>query len=123
MRSLIMTEKEHRLGVSKLNLVIRHLKLEPTEQDTLYSAISEIDLMYGLDAISFDEKKYVLNLAYDASRICLDGIEDVLKKHNIEIHHDWWTHFKEDYYKFVDQNIKDNAKHQPWSCHNRPPDK
>tara|TARA_R110001592_G_scaffold266597_1_gene532313 strand:- start:147 stop:503 length:357 start_codon:yes stop_codon:yes gene_type:complete len=118
-----MTKKEHRLGVSELNLVVRHLKLVPTEQQQLQDAITEIDQIYGLDAISFNEKKHILNLAYDASRICLDGIEDVLKQYNIEISHDWWTHFKEDYYKFVDQNIKDNAKHQPWSCHNRPPDK
>jgi hypothetical protein len=118
-----MTKKEHRLGVSELNLVVRHLKLEPTEHQQLQDAITEIDQIYGLDSISFDEKSHVLNLAYDASRICLDGIEDVLKRHDIEISNGWWSHFKEDYYKFVDQNIKDNAKHQPWSCHNRPPDK
>ena len=118
-----MTKKEHRLGVSELNLVVRHLKLEPAEQQQLEAAITEIDQIYGLDAISFDEQSYVLNLAYDASRICLDGIEDVLKKHGIEISHGWWTRFKEDYYKFVDQNIKNNLGHKPWSCHNSPPDK
>lgn len=31
----------------------------------------------------------------------------------------WWTDFKKGYYKFVDENVKDNVGHQPWSCHSR----
>ena len=116
-----MGKKEHRLGVSEINLVVRHLKLEPADQNNLQAVVAEVDQLYGLDAISFDEKSHVLNLAYDASRICLDGIEDVLKKHGVEVSHDWWTHFKEGYYKFVDQNVKNNASHEPWSCHQIPP--
>jgi hypothetical protein len=116
-----MTNAEHRLGVSEVNLVVRHLRVEPVDQTNLEAAIAEVDQLYGLDGISFDEKRHVLNLAYDASRICLDGIEDVLKKHGVEVSHDWWTHFKEGYYKFVDQNVKNNASHEPWSCHQIPP--
>ena len=117
-----MTNAEHRLGVSEVNLVVRHLRVEPVDQTNLEAAIAEIDQLYRLDAISFDEKRHVLNLAYDASRICLDGIEDVLKKHNVEVSHDWLTHFKEGYYKFIDENVKDNASHEPWSCHQTPQD-
>ncbi|WP_396586525.1 cation transporter [Bermanella sp. R86510] len=114
-------ENEHRFGVSEVNLVVRHLKIEPADGTSLLDAIAEIDEFYGLDDISFDDKSHVLNIAYDASRLCLDGIEDILKKHGVEISHDWWTRFKEGYYKFVDQNIKDNSEHKPWSCHNTPP--
>ena len=117
-----MSKKEHRLGVSEINLVVRHLKLEPADQNNLQAVVAEVDQLYGLDAISFDEKSHVLNLAYDASRICLDGIEDVLKKHGVEVSHDWWTHFKEGYYKCIDGNVKDNANHEPWSCHQTPQD-
>jgi len=115
-----MSKKEHRLGVSEINLVVRHLKLEPADQNNLQAVVAEVDQLYGLDAISIDEKSHVLNLAYDASRICLDGIEDVLKKHGVEVSHDWWTHFKEGYYKCIDGNDKDNANHEPWSCHQIP---
>jgi hypothetical protein len=112
---------EHRLGVSEVNLVMRHLKLEAKGVANINEAIAEIDKLYGLDAVSFDDHSQVLNLAYDASRLCLDGIEEVLAKYGIEVSHDWWTHFKEGYYKFVDENVKDNAKHAPWSCHQSPP--
>jgi len=31
-----MSNKEHRLGVTEVNLVTRHLKLEPVDQETIY---------------------------------------------------------------------------------------
>tara|TARA_B100000745_G_scaffold300562_1_gene255302 strand:- start:5477 stop:5848 length:372 start_codon:yes stop_codon:yes gene_type:complete len=120
-----MSNPEHRLGVSDVNLVVRHLKLEPADDDRIQKAVAEIDEIYGLDAVSFDERSHVLNVAYDATRICIDCIEEVLTKYEIEISHDWWTRFKEGYYRFVDQNVKDNASSEPWSCHgsNSPPPK
>ena len=114
-----MSKEEHRLGVSEVNRVVRHLKLEPIELSKVQAAIAENDLLYGLDGNSFDEKSHVLNLTYDAFRLCLDGIEDVLTKCEVEVSHNWWTDFKEGYYKFVDENVKGNVGHQPWSCHSR----
>ncbi|MBW6392460.1 cation transporter [Billgrantia antri] len=116
-----MSNKDHRLGVSEINLVTRHLKLEPNDEVAIRAAVADIDQLYGLDGVSFDEKKWRLDLAYDASRVCLDCVEDILMKHAVEISHDWWTRFKEEHYRFVDQNVKDNANHEPWSCHQSPP--
>ena len=112
-----MSNNEHRLGVSEVNLVVRHLKLETAENDSVAKAVADIDEIYGLDSVSFDEKSHVLNVAYDATRICIDCVEEVLEKYQVQISHDWWTHFKEGYYRFVDDNIKENAKTEPWSCH------
>jgi hypothetical protein len=112
-----MSEDNHRLGVSETNLVARHLKLEGQNLGRVEAAINEIDKIYGLDG----EQTRVLNVAYDASRVSIDCVEEVLSKFEIEVSHDWWTHFKDGYYRFVDQNVKDNATHQPWSCHQAPP--
>ena len=114
-----MKDKEHRLGVSEVNLVKRHLKLEEAPLDKIQLAIEEIDKLYGMDSVSYDDTSRVLNMAYDASRLCIDGIEEILKKHGVEVSHDWWTHFKEEHYRFVDENVKDNAEHEPWSCHKK----
>ena len=89
-----MSQNKHRLGVTEVNLVVRHLKLEPIMTAKVNAAINEVDQLYGVDGVSFNEKAQVLNLAYDASRLCIDDIEEVLKKYDIEISHDWWTHFK-----------------------------
>ncbi|QTF92864.1 cation transporter [Halomonas sp. BM-2019] len=115
-----MRNHEHRLGVAETNLVNRNLKLEPSDTASLKAAIDEIDRLYGLDSVSLNENKRMLYLAYDASRICLDCVEEILDKHAIEISHGWWTRFKENHYRFVDQNVKDNAKQEPWSCHQSP---
>lgn len=114
-------QDEHRLGVSPVNLVNRHLKLAPNDPEKLQAAIAEIDQLYGLDSISFNEKTQRLDFAYDASRLCIDCVEDILTQHAVEVSHDWWTRFKEGHYRFVDQNVKDNARHEPWSCHQSPP--
>ncbi|MCD6007837.1 cation transporter [Halomonas sp. IOP_31] len=108
---------EHRLGVNEVNLVIRKLKLKPGDQQDLQSAIAEIDQLFGLDKVSSDDSKRMLHLAYDASRLCIEGIEQILTRHGIEISQGWWNRFKEEHYRFVDQNIKDNAAKEPWSCH------
>ena len=116
-----MSESKHRLGVSETSLVVRHLKLAAPNLEHIEDAIKEIDKLYGLDAVSFDERSQVLNLAYDAARVSIDCVEDVLSKFGIEVGHGWWTHFKEGHYRFVDQNIHDNTAHKPWSCHQSPP--
>jgi len=115
-----MKKKQHRLGVSEVNLVVRNLKLESASLNRIGEACADIDKMYGLDDVTFDKKTQTLSLAYDASRICLDGIEEVMHRYGIQVSHDWWTGFKEGYYKFVDENVHDNASHEPWSCHKGP---
>lgn len=115
-----MIKKKHRQGVSEVNLVVRHLRLENATVENIQSASEEINQIYGLDAMSFDHTSQVITLAYDASQILLDGIEDVLRKHGVEVGHDWWTHFKEGYYRFVDKNVKDNAHAVPHCCNKTP---
>ncbi len=116
----MFNKKEHRLGVSETDLVKRHLKIQIRNQAEIKTAITEIDELYGLDEVSFDNDKNILHIAYDAKRICLDCIEEILHKYNADVSHDWWTHTKEEYYRFIDQNIQDNAKREPWSCHRTP---
>lgn len=76
-----MKHKEHRLGVSEVNLVTRHLGLKrPINTEKLTEAIAEIDQLYGLDDIAFVETSDRLDFSYDASRLCLQCVEDILIK-------------------------------------------
>lgn len=112
-----MNTSEHRLGVSEANLVRRSLKLKPCERDKVDAAVADIDQVFGVDRVSFDESSSKLSVAYDATRLCLDCIEEALDNNGVEMSDGWWTRFKENHYKFVDQNVKDNANQEPWSCH------
>ncbi len=116
-----MSDLDHRVGVQEANLVVRHLKLEGITDENKAAILSEIDQTFGIDNVSFDDNSQTLNVAYDATNCCLDGLEEIIHKYGADISHDLWTHFKEMYYKYVDENVKDNAQHQPWSCHQNPP--
>ena len=116
-----MTDLDHRVGVRENNLVVRNLRLSKVTDENINALIAEIDHMFGLDEVSFNRKDRTIHLAYDAANLNLDGIENVIRKHGVDIHNDWWTHTKEGYYKYCDQNVKDNFDHEPWSCHKTPP--
>ncbi len=108
--------------IAEANLVVRKLKLESYIQESLTQAINEIDQLYGIDKVLFETVSEELELAYDASRLDIDAIERILKDNRVEVSHDWWTRFKEGYYRFVDQNVKDNANSQPHCCSKIPPE-
>ena len=116
-----MSDLDHRVGVREQNLVVRNLKLSNVTEESCDELVKEIDQLFGIDEVSYNIKEGEIHLAYDAANINLDGIEEVIRKHGADVHDDWWTHTKESYYKFVDQNIKDNSAHKPWSCHKVPP--
>jgi hypothetical protein len=116
-----MTDLDHRVGVKEANLVVRHLKLEKINEQNKADILSEIDQTFGIDNVSYDDASQTLNVAYDATHCDLDGLEEIIAKHGADIAHDLWTRFKESYYKYSDENVKDNAEHEPWSCHTKPP--
>lgn len=114
-----MSDLDHRVGVKEANLVVRHLKLEGLSETNRAPLLQAIDNTFGIDSVSYDEATQTLHLAYDATHCTLDGIEALIRQHQADIAHEWWTRFKEGYYQFVDENVRDNAKRQPWNCHHR----
>jgi|TARA_R110000751_G_scaffold58538_10_gene123446 hypothetical protein len=116
-----MSDLDHRVGVREINLVVRNLRLTKVTEENIDGLIAAIDQMFGLDEVSFNRKEQSIHLAYDATNLDLDGIENVIRNHGADIHNDWWTRTKDSYYKFCDQNVKDNFTHEPWSCHKSPP--
>ncbi|MGM0783748.1 MAG: cation transporter [Pseudomonadota bacterium] len=112
-----MAHRDHRPGVSEASLVTRALKVTPDAAGHISAAVSEIDALSGLDSVAYDPNHRKLHLAYDAKRLCIDDIEEVLARHGVSIGPGRWNRIKEDYYRFIDQNVKDNAKQKPWSCH------
>lgn len=100
------TQQEHRLGVSKNTLVTRNLKIKPSKSKRIEEALSDIDRLYGMDKVVYNEKNRNISLAYDALRLCIDDVEKILKLHDIQVSADRWNRFKKEYYRFVDQNVK-----------------
>ena len=107
----------HRPGVCAKHRVVRHLSLAPCDQHLREAALSEIDALIGIDDVSFDDMKQRLTLAYDATRMDIDRLINILEAHQVPLHNSTWENAKRSYYEFVDDNIKDNSQRPPWSCH------
>ena len=116
-----MNNLEHRAGVTEVNLVIRKLQLKGLTEFNREKIISEIDQAVGVDSVNIDIKDGLLHIAYDVTNINLDAIKLLLRKHGAAFSEGWWNHLKEGYYKFVDQNMRDNFKHKPACCSRPPP--
>jgi hypothetical protein len=116
----MMTDVKHSVGVNEFNLVSRHLKIDHLTSENQSALLTEVEQILGVDAVSYDEKQRLFNVAYDATHTDLESIEKIITSYGADISDGWWNHLKEDYYKFVDQNIKDNAEHVPSCCHKPP---
>lgn len=109
--------KKHRPGVKEAHLMVRKLRLSPGDETCSRQALEEIDALLGMDEVRYDAQRNKLRLAYDASRLGIECIEAVLHEHGLALSRDWWNRLKLGHYRFVDQNTKDNAAKEPWSCH------
>ncbi len=109
--------REHRLGVREATLVKRKLRLEVGNAHNMQQAVADIDRLFGLDRVALNRRRRMLHLAYDASRLSIERIEAILAEHDIGIGQGWWNRTRANHYRFVDQNIKDNAATEPWNCH------
>lgn len=116
-----MKQKIHRTDVSEANYVVRRLKLNNSTCGKVHAAVREIEGMPGMDEVTLENTKLVLHLAYDTSRLTIEGIEIVLSRYGVELNDDWGTHMKGRYYRFADQNISDNSAHVPTCCNKAPP--
>lgn len=115
-----MNDLAHRFGVKEENLVVRHLKLEGITQANKDEILDRIDHVIGIDSVSFDEESATLILAYDATHCDLALFQQLIQEQGADLSHTMWTRVKEGYYKYVDQNVKDNAEHDPY-CNNALP--
>lgn len=117
----MISKQKHRVGVKENSLVIRHLRLEGDVNKNHLLIVDEIDQLIGVDSVSINLSESLLKVGYDATKRQLVEIKNIVSKHQCRIAHDWWMHFKESHYNFVDKNVLDNANHEPWSCHRVPP--
>lgn len=118
-----MSDTHHKPGVHEAYLVKRHLALESLDAEKAAAIAQEIEPLIGVDSLTLDPDSRRLDIAYDASVLQLEQIEEIVRRHGSDLDHGWWTRFKEGWYRYTDQNIQDNAKHEPFCCSKVPPRK
>ncbi len=108
-----MSDEHHAPEVHEAFLMTRHLKLEDLDADRASAIAQEVGQLLGVDSVVLDSATRRLDIAYDASLLGIEQVEDIIRRHGSDLDHGWWTRFKESWYRFTDQNAKENARHEP----------
>ncbi|GGB92488.1 hypothetical protein GCM10011352_18180 [Marinobacterium zhoushanense] len=115
-----MSDLDHRPGVKEANLVTRKLKLSGIDQPGISALVAELDQLFGMDSVNYASDSATLSFAYDATHCSVDVVESIVNKHGAQFAASWWNRTKRGYYRFVDQNMKDNAGYEPHCCNKVP---
>ncbi|RQW62609.1 hypothetical protein [Vibrio viridaestus] len=114
-----MSEYNHRVGVREKFLVKRRLKIDQRNsgEEGVQSAIEALDVMFGLDDVSYVMKKQTIEVAYDVGHLSLAEIRQTLSEQAVKENRGLLNRIRLSYYQYLDQNIRDNMAQEPWSCH------
>ena len=107
----------HRLGVNSNYLVTRRLKLAGPLTEKFDQIESELLDLIGVNSAVVNIAKRELRIAYDASKRQLADVETVIADQGCQLRTHRWDRFKRSWYRYFDQNIKENAAKEPWRCH------
>jgi hypothetical protein len=118
-----MSDFSHRPGVREGFLVKRRLRLQPLDDPHARDAVAAVEALIGVDWTRWDPRKRVLTLAYDAANLQLDRILERLRERGGVLDEGWWSRFRLGWYRYSDQNVRDNAKLEPFCCDKVPPRK
>lgn len=115
-----MIDQDHKPGVKEANLVSRKLQLSGIQGQEAEALVAEIEQQFGVDRVAYDPDAGILAFSYDATHCNLDLVESILSKRGAGFATNWWNRTKRSYYRYVDQNIKDNAGYEPHCCNKVP---
>jgi cation transport ATPase len=111
---------EHQSGINP-GFVTKHtLSLNGLDQDNATSIARDLRELPGMDRVKILEARQMLIVSYDASHHSIDDIIAIVEKHRISIKDNWWSRIKLGWQRQTDQNLKDNAKHEPHCCNKIP---
>ncbi len=115
-----MKDTEHKPGIHEQYVVKRRLKLATAPPGPGSELLAALEATPGVAEAELDGVRQRLLVAYDASTQNLDGVLEVLREHGISCATSWLSRFRVGWYRNTDANIHDNARHEPWSCHQNP---
>jgi hypothetical protein len=101
---------------------MRRKLLLPTLAHGKKESLKEIlEEMVGVCDFSIDADNKSLVILYDASKTNYETVTASLSDSGFVPLDSWWSRIKGGWYKFTDDNVRDNAKAPPPACCNKPP--
>lgn len=111
---------EHRLGINPGFLTKHTLNLQGLTPDNRQQLVTELDELLWVDGVSLNEQKHSLTIRYDASHHSIDELIALVRQHGVILKDNWWQRIKLGWQRQTDENIQDNARHEPHCCNKMP---
>ncbi|PSJ44970.1 hypothetical protein PU634_03725 [Oceanimonas pelagia] len=111
----------HRAGINPGFLTTHTLSLTEMSRANMDAMLAEIEAQHWVDTLALDSKTKKLKVAYEASSHNIDDIIDIIEQHGAALKDSWWSRTKLGWQRQTDENIKNNAKHEPHCCNKAPP--
>ncbi|MBD2859866.1 hypothetical protein IB286_12720 [Spongiibacter sp. KMU-158] len=111
----------HRFGINPGFLAKHKVKLHKLDPTNASKILAEIDELPWIDQVSLNSKNGQLKMVYEASHHNIDEMIAIIEKHGASISNDFWSRIKLGWQRQIDENIKDNAKHEAACCSKIPP--
>lgn len=107
---------EHREGVNPAFLARHTLSLTGLNSADAGNLLADIDELPGVDRVRLKGREQTLKVAYDASRLNIDGVIAILEKYGASVKDSWWSRTRLGWQRQTDENIRDNARHEATCC-------
>ena len=112
---------EHRSGINPGFLAKHSLSLRGVNESNAQIIAEELDELPSVDGVWLNERKQTLKIAYEASHHNIDEMIAIVEKHGAAIKDNWWSRTRVGWQRQIDENIKDNARHEAHCCNKIPP--
>lgn len=100
--------------------VKRRIAVASGSPEQLHQAIQRLREKAPVIDVELDRKNR-LRVSYDASRLGMREIESLLGNSGITLDNGYWSSLKQGWYRFLDDNARENARTGSGACCNRPP--
>lgn len=101
--------------------VRRTIPLASATVDNMRNVLRRLGGLEGVRLTKFDEATRQLSISYDAARIGLTEIRDLLRDAGVAETSTLMWRLKSAWYGFLDTNARTNARSTGGACCNRPP--
>lgn len=111
---------EHRQGINPGFLTKHTFRLTGVEYANIRELVTELETQPWVDKVWLSNDKQSLKIAYEASLHSIDELIAIIEKHGALIRENWWSSLKIGWQRQTDENIRNNARHQPHCCNKVP---
>ncbi|XKH00885.1 hypothetical protein LG325_12435 [Marinobacter nauticus] len=112
--------KAHKATSQEGFLLSRKLTVKDLDESQWKDFIQELT---HHPCVDFAERKSgnKLHVLYDGTHWSTDELVELITARGGRLKGGWWTRRKLAWYRFTDENVRANAKHEPFCCSKIPP--